>query len=168
MSTTHTTSSTFTRTDARYITSKVAADLRWFQIFYDHPTDAEIDDYIVELTELLTGRYLDYVEYGFRHNNAWVLSARYTARWDGGMDADDRPGRIPVGADIGAASWGSYLVMNGNWDALSATAKQRIEDSIPVKRSGSAVPGYGTGAWVEDCTYGRNGVSVARKVFQPR
>lgn len=168
MSTTFTTSSTYTRTDARYITSKVAADLRRFQLFYGHPTDAEINDYIVELSELLAGKYLDYIEYGFRQNNVWMLSARYTARWDGSLDSDDRPGRIPVGANIGAAKWGSYLVKNSNWDVLSPATKRRIEDSIPVKRSGSPVPGYAAGGWVEDRTYGRNGVSVSRKVFQPQ
>lgn len=168
MTSTFTSTSTFTRTDARYVTSKVAADLRQFQAFYGHPTDAEITDYIVELTELLAGRYLDYIEYGFRQNDDWVVSARYTARWDGGLDSDERPGRIPAGANIRQASWGSFLVKNGNWSALSATAQQQIEASIPVKRGSSAVPGYASGVWVEDRTYGRNGVSVARKVFQPR
>lgn len=168
MSMTHTRSSTFTRTDARYITSKVAADLRQFQLFYDHPTDTEITDYIVELTELLTGRYLSYVEYGFRRNGVWLISTRYTARWDGGLDTDERPGRIPVGVNVKGASWGSYLAKNSNWDALSTVTQQRIEDSIPVKRTGAAIPGYGDGVWVEDRTYGRHGVSVARKVFQPR
>lgn len=168
MSSTYTMTSTITRTDARYVTSKVAADLRQFQIFYGPPSDSEIADYVEELTELLSGRYLDYIEYGFRRDNAWVVSARYIARWDGGLDADERPGRIPVGADIRSATWGSYLVTNGAWSALPLAARQQIEARIPIKRGHAKVPGYGAGIWVEDRTYGRNGVSVARKVFRPQ
>ena len=63
MSTTYTTSSTFTRTNARYLASKVAADLRQMRLFYGRPSDGEIDDYNTELIELLVGGYLDSVDY---------------------------------------------------------------------------------------------------------
>ncbi len=168
MSTTYTTSSTFTRTHARYLASKPAADLRQMQLLYGRPTDAEIADYIVELTELLAGGYLNCVEYGFWRNGAWIVSLQYTARWDGTLEADDRPGRAPVGVDVKGASWYSHLSKNSKWHALSASEQQKVLDAIPVKRVTGDAPGYVNGVWIEDRTYSRNGVSLSRKTFRPQ
>lgn len=168
MTSTYTTSSTFTRTQAKYLASKPAADLRQMQLFYGRPTDTVIDDYVVELIELLAGRYLDYVEYGFRRNGIWVVSLRYQAGWDGSLAVDDRPGRLPTNVDVANATWYSFLVKNSNWSNLSSAEQQRVLDAIPVKRSTAEASGYANGVWIEDRTYSSNGVSLSRRTFQPQ
>ena len=57
MTTTFTRSSseTFTRTSAKYLVSKVAADLRQMQRLHRAPADAQIDAYVEELITLLAG-----------------------------------------------------------------------------------------------------------------
>lgn len=166
MSSTFTRSDTFTRTHAGYLASKVAADLHQMQRFYGRPTSGEIDDYLEELTTLLAGGYLDYIEYGFRRNSDWTLCFRYTAT-PFGLDTDDRPGRVLVGANISGASWYSYLVKNDAWSLLGDAERQRLLDSIPVKRTSASTPGLGDGYWVEDKTYSRNGVALGRRTFHP-
>ena len=63
---------TFTRTHAREIASRVAADLRLMNRYYDAPSLASIDDYETEFVELLVGGYLDQVEYGFKRSGERV------------------------------------------------------------------------------------------------
>ena len=48
----YTTTSTFTRTHAIYLASKVAADLRQMQLFYGRPSNENIEAYIEELAIL--------------------------------------------------------------------------------------------------------------------
>ena len=64
----YTLTKTFTRTSARYIASKVVADLRLMRIYYGRPSNAKIVDYFSELTEFLVYRYVAQIEYGFQRN----------------------------------------------------------------------------------------------------
>lgn len=137
------------------------------QRFYGQPTDAGIDAYVEELTTLLAGRYLDYVEYGFYRDGQWVICLRYTAQFNGNLDTDDRAGRVYVGADINGASWYSFLVRNSSWWLLSEAERGRIEQSLPFRRSSASTPGTGTGVWVADKVYSNGGASMARKTFRP-
>jgi len=107
---TYTTSKTFTITHARYITSKVAADLRQLRLFYGRPDDDQIDAYAEEAALLLRDGYLERVDYGFRRQAAnlgpqWVLLLRYVVK-DGVLD-DDRSGRVPPGVDVSGTSFWS-------------------------------------------------------------
>ena len=68
MTFTATTTRTVTRTKAHYVASKVAADLRRMQFYYDRPTESEINDYFEELTEMLAEEYVSSIEYGFKKN----------------------------------------------------------------------------------------------------
>src|SRR5260221_13244773 len=109
MTSTYTISTTFTITHARYVTSKVAADLRQFQLFYGAPSDNQIEAYAEEAALLLRDGYLERVDYGFRRQNSttgsqWVLVLRYVAR--NGALANDHSGRVPPGVDIsGTTFW---------------------------------------------------------------
>lgn len=157
-------SSAFTRTDAKYLASKVGADLHQLRRLFGRPPESDIDDYLEELTTLLAGGYLDYVEYGFRQGGNWVYYHRYTA---GQLlaNTDDRPGGV-LPRTVGDAAFYSYLSRSTTWYNLPATERERIRVTIPVKRTSAPLPGTTGGDWVEDRTYGSNGVGVTQKVYR--
>lgn len=157
----------FTRTHARDLASKVAADLRQMQVFYKKPTDQQINDYVVELVELLVGGYLSSVDYGFHTGSGWAVALNYTVRSDGTLDSNDRAGRVPVGANISGAHWYSYLRKSSKWWDLTQNERNKIEASIPVKRNGTDEPSIGLGnAWIEDKVYSSNGTSFTRRTLK--
>jgi hypothetical protein len=167
MSFSYTTTASFTRTHARELAAKVAADLRQMQVFYKEPTDQQINDFVEELVELLVGGYLASVDYGFRTNSGWVVALSYTVRSDGTLETNDRAGRVPVGANISGASWYSYLRKNSKWSNLTQSERDKIEALIPVKRSTANEPTVGFGnAWVEDKVYSSNGTSFTRRTLK--
>lgn len=170
MTTTYTTEYTFTRTNAKHIASKVAADLKLMQIFYNKPTDSEIDNFIEELVILLLGDgvhgYLESVDYGFRRNNEWLLVVSYSADYGGDVSRDDRSGGIPFGKDTSGASLYSYLRMNTHFWNLPKAERDRILELIPVKRSSAEEPQLGAGEWVSDRTYSSGGVALDKRVFK--
>jgi len=167
MTTTYTISETFTRSNARYVASKVAADLRLLQRFYGRPTDAEIDAYTDELAELLLGGYVQRVTYGFKRGSTWVVALRYEARLDGSLDADDRAGRVTPGIDITGASFYSYLVHSYAWELLDAAERARIEARLPVQRTSADEPSSSNGSWAQDRSYSAGGNGVRRASFRP-
>ena len=71
---TYTTSTTasFTMTHAKYLSSKVAADLKRMQRFYGSPSDAWIADYEAELASLLKHGYLASVTYGYKRDGNFI------------------------------------------------------------------------------------------------
>lgn len=166
MSTTFTTTASFTRTEARYLASKVAADLRQMQCFHGRPSDTEIEEYIEELTELIVGGYLASVEYGFQKNNGWAVALRYVVLSDGTLSQDERAGRVSPFANTSGASWYSYLRRTDKWWRLSNSERQQVENAIPVKRSGAPEPSTGAGYWVPQKVYSTNGVGLTRYTFQ--
>jgi hypothetical protein len=167
MTTSYTISETFTRSNARYVASKVAADLRLLQRFYWRPTDTEIDDYTGELVELLLGGYIQRITYGFKRGGAWVVALRYEARLDGTLTTDDRAGRVIPGIDIAGASFYSYLVYSQAWDLLDPAERARIKARLPVQRTGADEPSSSNGAWVQDRSYSAAGSGVRRTSFRP-
>ena len=80
MTQTYTTSETFTLTHAKYLASKVAADLLQMQMFYSSPSNEKINQYISELTTLLVHGYLESVDYGFRKDGKWVIQTSYSVK----------------------------------------------------------------------------------------
>jgi len=167
MSYTNTQSSTFTRTHASYIASKIAADLRQMQRFYGKPSDTEIDDYVTELVELLVGGYLDSVEYGYRIDGRWVVALSYTVYSNGLVSTDDNSGRVPPGADVKGATWYSYLRKNQKFSALPAADQARVTGALPVKRTPATEPQAGNGVWTQDKAYSSNGTAAQRRTFKP-
>lgn len=162
----YTTTSTFTRTHAIYLASKVAADLRQMQLFYERPYNKDIEAYIEELAILLVNRCLKMVEYGFRRGDSWVLVARYVINASGLSLVDDRPGRIPPDANIAGASWYSFLEYNDYWWRLSESQRQQITMSLPFTRTTGTEPRSGILGWTGNRTYSKNGVSLERGVYR--
>lgn len=166
MSTTYTTSSTssFTVTHARYLASKMAADLRQMQLFYGKPSDSQIADFITEAVVLLLNGYLEKVTYGFKRDDQWVVALRYNAHTSGVLLADDRAGRVVPGMNISGASWCSFLEHSLAFLLLSDADQQRIEDQLPLKRTVADEPGV-SGSWASDKSYSSGGVSLQRQMY---
>ena len=163
----YTTTSTFTKTHAIYLASKVAADLRQMQLFYGEPSDEDIEKYIEELAILLVHRCLKMVEYGLGRGSNWVVVARYTVRFEGFSIVDDRSGRIPADADVTGAWWHSYLEYNDHyWWELSENQRQQIRRLLPFQRTSGTEPGIDPGGWIIDKTYSKNSVSLSRGVYR--
>ena len=162
MTTTYTTSSseTFTRTSAKYLVSKVGADLRQTQRLHGEPSDAWIDAYVEELITLLGGGYLGSVTYGFQRAGEWVVALQYQVNLDGSISAvDDRPGRVPLG-DTWGATFGSFLTYSWKWWLLTADERRQVERALPFSRGIGNEPG---GIWSNGGkTYSRDGVSLSR------
>lgn len=156
-----TTTETWSRTHARYVAGKVAADLRQMQQAYGKPSDTEIENYVQELTEFLDGGYLKEVTYGYRYNGAWVVALKYTADMFGNLSVDDRSGRIPRGANIIGAEWSSFLSYNGKWSSLTPMQQQAFERELPFKRSSGVDPIARTG-WSPDKSYSAAGCGLRR------
>jgi hypothetical protein len=165
MSSTFTRSETFTRSDARYVASKMAADLYRMQRLYGRPTDSEIENTILEVIELLWRGYLLDVHIGFKRNGTWVVAVRYEAH-NGGLVADDNAGGVPAGVDVTGATHYNYLRYNNTFFALSPDERERIEASLPWRRTTGNLPGDGGGYWAIDRTYSRNGGGTARSTFR--
>lgn len=154
---------TFTVTHARHIAAKVAADLKRLQRFYGQPSDGRIADYEAEIVALLKGGYLERVTYGFKRNGMWIEpSLRYTAQdLVGAVGADDDPGRIRPGADVGGASFGSFLAYSDAWFALTYAEREAFERVMPFSRSESAEPGV-DGYLSADRVYSAGGRALNR------
>lgn len=166
MTYTFTATSTFTRTSARHIASKVVTDLRRMNFYYGLPTETEIEHYYSELVELLALGYVESVEYGFKRNGRRIVSVFYEVRADGSL-ADDRAGGVHARADITGASWFSFLTYNSKWSQLSEGERARIEATLPIRRTTGQAPQDGNGYWVTDRTYSADGVGVQRRAFRP-
>lgn len=163
MSSTYT--SAFTVTHAEYLSSKIAADLRQIQSLYGSPSDIHINNYVQELIVLFKGGYLSSVDYGFQKNSAWVLAVSYQVSSVTGMLIDNSPGRVPPGKDITGATFYSYLRPSTKYNELSQTERQKVDDSITIKRSGAGDPQSGL-MGIQDKTYSAGGQQVNRKIIQ--
>ena len=167
---TYTTSSSFTITHARYVTSKIAADLRQLRLLYNgRPSETEIDNYAEEAALLLRDGYLERVDYGFKRKSAfgeeWVLLLRYVVR--NGEIADDNSGRVPPGVALGSDTYfHSYLTYTGTFLNLPMTDRDRVKARLPIKRTPGGEAGFATGTWTGGRTYASNQRGVDRAVFR--
>lgn len=155
---------TFTITHARYIASKVATDLKRFQRFYEGvPSDGTIDSYEAELVGLLKHDAIDYVVYGFQRNSLWTpASVRYRALPGGSLLADDDPGKIRPGIDVGGARFTSFLSYSSAWFAIPEAERERIAQGLPFQRTTMTTPGLERGAWIDDLSYAAGGRGLGR------
>jgi len=166
---TYTNSQTFTATHAKYLASKVAADLKRIQRLYGGISEQEIADYEAELIEYLKKGYLDHVTYGFQKNGNWTEpSLQYTARELASMYAsDDDPGKVVAGANITGASFTSFLSHNSSYAALTQEQKTAFKNTLPFQRTPGSQPGI-NGYLVQDKTYSASGTSLNRSTVKSR
>jgi hypothetical protein len=169
MSSSATRTVTFTATSARHLTSKIAADLRTMNRYYDLPSLTEIDAYAQEAARLLLDGYLAWVDYGLRRPTAsggmeWVLQLRYTVN-SSGVLTDDHPGGVPAYAPTDGANFYSYLSYSAAFDALPAWRKDAVKAALPVTRTGAAESPRAGGTLNGQRSYSRDGVSLSRDTF---
>ncbi len=156
----------FTINNAKYLASKIATDLKRIQRFYGCPSDGQIADYESEIMELLKEGYLDNITYGFKRSGIWIKpSVKYNAIELANENADDDPGKITTGADIGNATFCSFLCTNGKWDNLSQTEKDNFLKKIPIKRTEGINP-QSDGYFSNDLIYGSGGKSINRSTLK--
>lgn len=154
---------TFTLTHARHLAAKVATDLKRLQRLYGELSDARIEQFEGEATELLRQGYLESVTYGFKRNGNWIEpTLRYTARELVAGCNDDDPGRIRPGANVAGASFYSYLTYTQAWHALPAQERESIKQQLPVQRTGADEPQVEGGYFADDRTYSSGGRSLGR------
>ena len=165
MSNSYTTTETWSRTHARYIGGKVVADLRGFAQEYGAPSEEDVENYLQELTELLTGHFIQEVSYGFKRNGIPIVALKYTADNNGVLNADDRSGRIPRGVDVTGATFFSFLSYSKAWWALTEEQRDKIKLGLTIKRSTGTDPGSGLVGWTTDKTYSSAGNGFRRSTF---
>jgi hypothetical protein len=156
-------SETFTILHARLLASKVATDLKRIQRFYLLPSDLEIQNYEVELTQLLKYDVVDSVVYGFKRAGKWTeVAVRYKALPGGTLAVDDDPGKIRPGLNTTSALFTSFLSYTNKWWGLSSGEKRAIKDTLPIQRSSGDVPSLEGGYWSDDLTYSAGGRGLGR------
>lgn len=164
MSTSYTVSSTstFTLTHAKYLASKVRADLMRMNRFYGSPSLAKIDKFEAELTVLLHGGYLQRVTYGFKRDGDYIEpTLRYTAAELLSGGDDDRPGKVTAGADVSGASFHSFLSYSDVWFKLSKEEQDKLDGAHGLLRGDAAEPGT-AGYFSSDNNYSAGGRSLSR------
>lgn len=164
---TKTATSTFTIVHARYLASKVAADLHLCAQYYGQPSEQRIREYAEELAQYLNEGYLKEYEFGYQKNNQRVVTWRYRVDENGLISTDDRSGKIVPYVDIQGASFFNYLTQNSRFFQLSAAQQARFKSSLPIQRTNGDPPSDGTGYWTSDRNYYSGGRGLARQNFQP-
>jgi hypothetical protein len=163
----YTTTSTFTRVHAHYLASKVAADLHLCRLFYGRPTEEAVAAFMEELTELLAGGYVYRYEFGFQRNGQRVVTLQYTVSWTGELIADQDAGRVFAYADVTGAHFYNHLTYSDRWARLAHAERERIEASLPFRRTPGEAPHDGVGYWQTDHSYSAQGVAMQRRTFRP-
>ena len=152
---------TFTRAHAVHIAAKVATDLKRMQRFYGEPSDEWIREFEAEIVEILRSGYLSELTYGFQRGGRWIeptLCYRARDLTDG---ADDDPGQVRPGAQVGDASFNSYLTYNSAWDKLTPKQQADFERRLPFTRTAASEPDA-NGYWSGDLTYSAGGRALDR------
>jgi hypothetical protein len=159
----------FTLTQAKYLASKVTADMRRCQQLYGYPSNASINDYGTELALLLRDGFVRTYEFGFVRlvDNERVLTWRYSVDSCGDLASDDRPGRIIFGVDTSGANFRTYLSKSSKWDALTTAEQGVVLAGLPIQRIDAPEYGSSLGGWHSDLQYSASGVAMRRHNFRP-
>jgi hypothetical protein len=156
--------STFTIADARYVSSKLGADLRNLNARYSKPALSNIDDFVEETAQYLKAGYLESVDFGFKDGDRWILRLRYTAA-AGGQLQDEAPGRLPSAVDVIGYAFHSYLKPNSTFYALGSADQAAFEGALRIQRGIAPEPSAFEGQHGNQAQYARNGAGLNRTVY---
>lgn len=162
-----TSSSTYTLTEAKYLGSKLIADMDRCRQIYGKPTQSSISDYHKELIALLHKRYLATYEFGFSIGETRIVSWKYWARFGDVEGGNESPGSLYRKADISGASWFNFVTYSDEWDKLSADEKAAFKKARPFQRGWGNEKTDGSGHWKENKSYSATGAVIIRKEFVP-
>ena len=170
MSSTYSVTESFTITHAKYLASKVAADLYHCFRFYGQPSEDWIRRYEEELAVMLAGKYVQSYEFGFKLNEKRVLTWQYNVNSSGDLvgGKDDRSGGIYSRATISGASDYNIMSCTQAWWNLTEAEREAVSAKHAIRRSNGSLPGDGTGYWQTDRTYSSSGVAIERRTFRPQ
>jgi len=160
-------SATFSIIHARYLASKVAADMNLCGRFYGRPSEERIREYAEELAQYLNAGYVEEYEFGFTKDGKRVVCWRYKVDSNGVITTDDRPGKVLPYVDITGAAFFNFLTRNTDFFALSPEEQMRFVARLPFQRTGGEPPADGSGYWVSDRNYFSGGCGMNRQTFQP-
>ena len=160
---------TFTRTHAKYLASKVVADLYQCARLYGRPSTDTVADYEAELVEMLVGGYVAEYEFGFKSNDQRVVSWQYTVNSAGDLvgGGDDSAGGVYARAKVADATYFNFMSYSQKWFGLTQAQRDAVKATVPISRSTGALPADGNGYWASDRTYTNGGTSVSRRTFRP-
>ena len=153
MTSSFTNTATFTIVHARYLASKVAADMHLCAQYYGQPSESQIRDYAEELSQYLNGGYVEEYEFGFKKDEKRVVSWRYRVDSTGILTTDDRAGKVLPYVDVAGASFFNFMTQNSRFFSLSSDEQSRFKSQLPVKRVDGKAPSDGSGYWVSDRNY---------------
>jgi hypothetical protein len=162
-----TTSSTFSIIHARYLSSKVAADMHLCAQYYGKPTEARVREYAEELAQYLNAGYLQEYEFGYKKDGKRIVCWRYKVDANGHLTTDDRAGKIVPYVDVTGAVFFNFLTQNSRFLHLSVEHQARFESNLPLQRTGGQPPSDGAGYWMSDRNYFSGGCGLNRLTFQP-
>jgi hypothetical protein len=154
----------FTRVHARRLAGRVTTDLRQSYILYGSPSADTLDDYRVELEELLVDGYVGKYQFGFKKNGRVVWSLRYNVGPDGSLTGG--AGGVPRGSDVTQANWFNHLTYSDSWHLLDSSTKDAVKDRLPITRVTGSLPSDAHGYWENDRAYAAGGVGLQRAVFR--
>ena len=157
--------STFSITEARYVASKLGADLRNLYSRYGRPLESDIADFIEETALYLKAGYLDYVDFGFKSGTEWKLRLRYTAV-AGGQLRDDGPGGLPSAVDVASYEFFTFLNRNSAFANLTSSDKSTFELTLPVSRTPGSAPTAHAGSHSTGAQYSRGGHGLDRGIYR--
>lgn len=155
---------TFTITEARYIASKLGADLRNLNARYGRPHLDWIPNYVEETAQYLKAGYLNYVDFGFKDGGEWKLRLRYTAV-AGGQLRDDVPGGLPSALDAAPYEFHSFLSHNSAFDALTNSERASFKAALPIDRTPGTEPTAYAGSYGNTSQYSRGGHGLDRSLY---
>jgi hypothetical protein len=166
MTTSLTRSATFSITDARYVASKLGADLRNLNARYGYPVLSRIPDYVEETAQYLKAGYLNTVDFGFKDGARWVLRLRYRAV--SGQLADAVPGALPSALEVAGYPFHSFLDQNSAYLAASQAERDAFEATLPFQRTAGVEPTALSGSYGHQAQYSRNGGGLNRDIYIAR
>ncbi|MFE5076531.1 HORMA-1 domain-containing protein [Streptomyces halstedii] len=156
----------FTRVHARRLAGRVATDLRQSHVLYGVPSSGRLDEYRLELEELLLGGYVAEYQFGFEKSDQVVWSLRYKVGPDGSLGGAGSAGGVPHGLDISDANWFNFLTFSNSWYLLGEPGRDSVNTRLPFVRTTGSLPSDGHGQWITDRTYSAGGVEVQRTTFR--
>ncbi|MCA9217178.1 MAG: hypothetical protein KDB27_29115 [Planctomycetales bacterium] len=164
---THTQSATFTVTHARYLASKIAADLNACSRLHGRPAISVVEKYNEELIELLRYGYLSQYEFGFKRSDKRVLSWSYEVDASGAVSGDDRAGKMSAYVDLSDTSFFNYVWYSAKYQNLTSDQQAAFKDSHPINRASGSPPSDGNGVWSgTEKNYSAGGTGISRRSFR--